>query len=84
MARDRKRAKQRRARGAARPFAGREHLRRAPDGARAPVRAGPSRRRAAGVDGGLERADLPAALEHAGDVDEFDAALVARRGRCPR
>jgi preprotein translocase SecE subunit len=27
--------------------------------------------------GQVERADLPGALEHAGDVDEFDAALIA-------
>jgi preprotein translocase subunit SecE len=54
VARDRKRAKQRRAprglHGAARPDA---------------------------PDGGLHRADLPGALEHASsEVDEFDAALV--------
>ncbi len=28
----------------------------------------------------MERADLPGALEHAGDVDEFDAALIAGAG----
>jgi preprotein translocase SecE subunit len=28
----------------------------------------------------LDRADLPGALEHAGDVDEFDAALVRGAG----
>jgi preprotein translocase SecE subunit len=28
----------------------------------------------------VERADLPGALEHAGDVDEFDAALIAGAG----
>lgn len=27
--------------------------------------------------GRVERADLPGALEHAGDVDEFDAAIIA-------
>jgi len=67
VARDRKRAKQRRDRG----------------------RAGATARRAAGevptaapadaepVDGGLERLDVPGALDHASaDVDEFDAALV--------
>lgn len=30
--------------------------------------------------GRVERADLPGALEHAGDVDEFDAALIAGAG----
>jgi preprotein translocase subunit SecE len=57
VARDRKRAKQRRQRGAV----GR--------GAKAPSPSGPV------------RADVPGALDHAsGDVDEFDAALVAGAG----
>jgi preprotein translocase subunit SecE len=30
--------------------------------------------------GRVERADLPGALEHSGDVDEFDAALIAGAG----
>jgi preprotein translocase subunit SecE len=30
--------------------------------------------------GRVERADLPGALEHAGDVDEFDAAIIAGAG----
>lgn len=30
--------------------------------------------------GRVERSDLPGALEHAGDVDEFDAALIAGAG----
>ncbi len=33
--------------------------------------------------GTIERADLPGALEHAGDVDEFDAALVRGAGGVP-
>jgi len=33
--------------------------------------------------GRVERADLPGALEHAGDVDEFDAALVRGAGGVP-
>ncbi len=59
MARDRKRAKQRRER-------------RAPRGAPTPAHAE------------LHRADLPGALEHAsGEVDEFDAALIAGAGGVP-
>jgi preprotein translocase subunit SecE len=61
VARDRKRAKQRRARRGA-----------APPGARR------------STVGGVERADLPGALEHAGgEVDEFDAALIAGAGGVP-
>jgi preprotein translocase subunit SecE len=58
VARDRKRARQRRPR---------------------PVREGattPSQNRPV-------RADVPAALSHAGDVDEFDAALIAGAGGVP-
>lgn len=57
MARDRKRARQRR-----RPIREREP---------APSQGRPT------------RADLPGALEHAGDVDEFDAALVRGAGGVP-
>lgn len=32
---------------------------------------------------GVHRADLPGALEHTGDVDEFDAALVRGAGGVP-
>ena len=60
MARDRKRAKQRRAR-------------------RSPERA-PAASSDGSSIGRVERADLPGALEHAGDVDEFDAAIVAGAG----
>lgn len=58
MARDRKRARQRRSR---------------------PIREGaatPSQNRPV-------RADVPAALSHAGDADEFDAALIAGAGGVP-
>ena len=85
MARDRKRAKQRRARrGAAgsghgpgsAPAAPAEGASEVPSGLpRNPM----SRRESLGV-GRVERADLPGALEHAGDVDEFDAALIAGAG----
>ncbi len=67
MARDRKRAKQRRARGGAAAVRRRDPSNGAVDGtsARAPA------------PGTIERADLPGALDHAGaEVDEFDAALV--------
>ncbi len=78
MARDRKRAKQRRAR-------------RRPE----PAKPAPTRQAAgrpagqAGIEGSplghgqVERADLPGALEHVGDVDEFDAALIAGAGGVP-
>ncbi|HEY5260976.1 MAG TPA: preprotein translocase subunit SecE [Solirubrobacteraceae bacterium] len=58
MARDRKRARQRRSRP----------LREA---ARTPSTNGPA------------RADLPGALSHTGDVDEFDAALIRGAGGVP-
>ena len=77
MARDRKRAKQRRARrGSASAGRGSE---------RAPERHGAEHdtehASTTATDGGaIQRADLPGALEHAGDVDEFDAALVMGAG----
>ena len=83
MARDRKRAKQRRARR------GRGD---APTAPVAPAGGSGSNGDAAGggeTDAGspgagrIERADLPAALEHSGDVDEFDAALVRGAGGVP-
>jgi preprotein translocase subunit SecE len=65
VARDRKRAKQRRER-------------RAPRGA--PAAARPEDR----SESGLQRADVPGALEHAsGEVEEFDAALVRGAGGVP-
>jgi preprotein translocase subunit SecE len=58
VARDRKRARQRRPR----PIR---------EGASAPSQSGPV------------RADLPGALSHTGDVDEFDAALIRGAGGVP-
>jgi preprotein translocase subunit SecE len=58
VARDRKRARQRRSR---------------------PVREGAS----APSQNGPVRADLPGALSHTGDVDEFDAALIRGAGGVP-
>ncbi len=58
MARDRKRARQRRPR----PIR---------EGASTPSQSGPV------------RADLPGALSHTGDVDEFDAALIRGAGGVP-
>jgi preprotein translocase subunit SecE len=58
VARDRKRARQRRPR---------------------PVREGAS----APSQNGPVRADLPGSLSHAGDVDEFDAALIRGAGGIP-
>ncbi len=85
MARDRKRAKQRRARrGAAGSGRGPGPTPAAPAGgsADAPAESAAQPDVAAqplGV-GRVERADLPGALEHAGDVDEFDAAIIAGAG----
>jgi len=68
MARDRKRAKQRRERRGAAALARRE----AADGRPEPPR------------GQTVRSDLPGSLDHAGaEVDEFDAALVAGAGGVP-
>jgi preprotein translocase subunit SecE len=82
VARDRKRAKQRRQRGVA---AGR----RAPgadpaaNGAAASSSA-PAEEQLATPSGALERTDVPAALDHASaDVDEFDAAIVRGAGGAP-
>jgi len=105
VARDRKRAKQRRARR------GRDAPTTPPGGATPDPAAGGSRTDrgeppAGGMPGGsaggsdgdsagraqsagspgvgrVERADLPGALEHAGDVDEFDAALIRGAGGVP-
>ena len=68
MARDRKRAKQRRGRRGAAALARRE----AADGRPQPP------------TGQTVRSDLPGSLDHAGaEVDEFDAALVAGAGGVP-
>jgi preprotein translocase subunit SecE len=92
VARDRKRAKQRRARrGTAAAGRGPDRAPAAGDGPAEPTPAAPP---IAPVDGSagpfpslspaesgrVQRADLPGALEHAGDVDEFDAALIAGAG----
>jgi preprotein translocase subunit SecE len=82
VARDRKRAKQRRARRGAPSSAPSEQrpasravapAARPPDGSTDGLENG----EAALSSGRIERGDLPGALEHAGDVDEFDAAIVA-------
>jgi preprotein translocase subunit SecE len=83
VARDRKRAKQRRDRSAAvaRRSSGGDG---AAGGAQATAPGAPDG--ASGrphAPGTVERADLPGALEHAGDVDEFDAALVRGAGGLP-
>ena len=69
MARDRKRAKQRRERR----------------GTAAAVHGTSYRENGAsdGAQGQVVRSDLPGALEHAGEVDEFDAALIAGAGGVP-
>jgi preprotein translocase subunit SecE len=90
VARDRKRAKQRRARrgrgdsptppgGPAGDSTGDQ------DGQAQDGQAQDGRPRGSGSPGvgRVERADLPGALEHAGDVDEFDAALVRGAGGVP-
>jgi preprotein translocase subunit SecE len=82
VARDRKRAKQRRARRGAAPAArGAEPERTpaAPPIAPAGGSVGPFPSLSP-ESGRVERADLPGALEHAGDVDEFDAALIRGAG----
>ncbi len=77
MARDRKRAKQRRDRGRA-AAVGRGSS--APAGPATPA----SRPEEHEQPNGLERADVPGALDHASaDVDEFDAALVRGAGAVP-
>jgi preprotein translocase subunit SecE len=85
VARDRKRAKQRRQRGggaAVRRGAGRDG---APNGAHPEGATSPDQTSAGtALPGELERADVPAALDHASaDVDEFDAALVRGAGGMP-
>jgi preprotein translocase SecE subunit len=78
VARDRKRAKQRRSRGA-----GAAASRRADAAANgAPTGAAASAR--GEHPGEIEREDVPGALDHASaDVDEFDAALVRGAGGVP-
>jgi preprotein translocase subunit SecE len=84
VARDRKRAKQRRERGAA---AGRRAGGASPSGSAQAT--SPELRPGAPSEsdeplGALERGDVPGALDHASaDVDEFDAALVRGAGGVP-
>jgi preprotein translocase subunit SecE len=87
VARDRKRAKQRRSRGAGaavgRPSAPDGAANGAGNGAQASA---PTEQQsaAANAPGPLERVDVPGALDHASaDVDEFDAALVRGAGGVP-
>jgi preprotein translocase subunit SecE len=80
VARDRKRAKQRRARGGGAAVGRRPAADAAPNGAHA-TDAGPASPEAHGT---IERADLPGALDHAAaEVDEFDAALIRGAGGVP-
>jgi preprotein translocase SecE subunit len=75
VARDRKRAKQRRDRGRAAAVGRGGAAGSTPAPAETPEQAEPN---------GLERADVPGALDHASsDVDEFDAALVRGAGGAP-
>ncbi len=75
MARDRKRAKQRRSRGAGAAVGRSSAADAAANGAPTST---------SEHEGTLERADVPAALDHASaDVDEFDAALVRGAGGAP-
>ncbi len=78
MARDRKRAKQRRDRGRA-AAVGRGSAAGAP-----PASGSSSPEDESSEPHGLERTDVPGALDHASaDVDEFDAALVRGAGGAP-
>lgn len=82
MARDRKRAKQRRARRGNTAGARPEHTPASSGGAAEATDgadARPEVEHPLGV-GRVERADLPGALEHAGAGDEFDAAIIAGAG----
>jgi preprotein translocase subunit SecE len=84
VARDRKRAKQRRERGGGPAVSRRRAERARQEAADGDAATGAEGAQDAPVDGNghgrIERSDLPGALEHAGDVDEFDAALVAGAG----
>jgi preprotein translocase SecE subunit len=84
VARDRKRAKQRRARGGGAAVGRRPAPDQAPNGARAADDAVEPTSTDADAHGTIERADLPGALGHAGaEVDEFDAALIRGAGGVP-
>jgi preprotein translocase SecE subunit len=90
VARDRKRAKQRRERrgAAAQGRAAADTPAAKPDAngapAAEPAAGAPNGAAAKPAPGGLERADVPGALDHASaEVDEFDAALVRGAGGVP-
>jgi preprotein translocase subunit SecE len=86
VARDRKRAKQRQQRRAgARSSAGRaaERDERASGREDGAARASDGDGFAEGAPSHLTRSDLPGALDHSGDVDEFDAAIVRGAGGVP-
>jgi preprotein translocase subunit SecE len=87
VARDRKRAKQRRARGGGAAVRRPADADVAPNGAQgAAVDADADAESTSAhpeAHGRVDRADLPGALEHAGDVDEFDAALIRGAGGVP-
>jgi len=86
VARDRKRAKQRRERGGGAAVRRRATADGATGGAQAssPSDAAERTPTHAQAPGTIERADLPGALDHAGaEVDEFDAALVRGAGGVP-
>ena len=85
MARDRKRAKQRRSRGGGAAVRRPADADVAPNGAQGAAVDADAESTAAHPEahGRVERADLPGALEHAGDVDEFDAALIRGAGGVP-
>jgi preprotein translocase subunit SecE len=81
VARDRKRAKQRRQRGVA---AGRRAPGADPTANGVHASSAPAEAELSADTGALERADVPGALDHASaDVDEFDAAIVRGAGGVP-
>ncbi len=85
MARDRKRAKQRRSRGGGAAVRRPADADVAPNGAQGAALDADAESPSAQPEahGRVDRADLPGALEHAGDVDEFDAALIRGAGGVP-
>jgi preprotein translocase subunit SecE len=86
VARDRKRAKQRQQRrSGARSSAGRaaERDERAAEHGAGAGRAADGEGIAEGAPSHLTRGDLPGSLDHVGDIDEFDAALVRGAGGVP-
>ncbi len=81
MARDRKRAKQRRIRGGGAAARRRDAAANGKaNGAGADADEAANAGAPNGGTGSIERADLPGSLQHAGDADEFDAALIRGAG----